>query len=225
MPQQLRSKIDHATGVRDIKEYFRTLENGRPLFSGSRFETLGAENNIDPNQIMATDLVAVSMLSVKMPAQASLGILETYAEGISELLSQIPSDLKFEDLTRESFDKYLSEGSPADKLWALLRQHGDLWNVGPTTASKIMARKRPELIPIYDSVVKEACGIRSSAEQWEIWFAAFHDGSAEAAEFVDKLRSIKAEAGQPHLSLLRVLDIALWRQGKLGSSSSEQEQS
>ncbi|MEG2578019.1 MAG: hypothetical protein RSA54_09850, partial [Glutamicibacter sp.] len=56
--------------------------------------------------------------------------------------------------------------------------------------------------------------IEGSGEQWIVWYSAFHDGSSEAAEFVDKLRAIRAEAGQPHLSLLRILDIALWKQGK-----------
>ncbi|CBT75160.1 MULTISPECIES: DUF6308 family protein [Glutamicibacter] len=211
---QLRSKVDFSTAVEDVRDYFGTMGNGRPKYSGSRFETLGEGVDTDPHRITATDLVAVSMLSVDVPAQASLGILETLAEQISELLSQIPQDLKFENLTPELFEKYLDEGSPADKLWSLLRQHEDPWKVGQTTASKIMARKRPDLIPVYDSVVKAVAGIEGSGEQWIVWYSAFHDGSSEAAEFVGKLRAIRAEAGQPHLSLLRILDIALWKQGK-----------
>jgi len=214
MPTQLRSIVDHATAVRDIQDYFRVMDNGRPLYSGSRFETLGSEGDMDPNRITATDLVAVSMLSVDVPAQASVGILETHAEKISGLLSEIPAGLKFEDLTAEEFDRHLTEGSPADKLWALLRQHEDPWAIGQTKASKIMARKRPELIPVYDSVVKAVTGIKGSGEQWSVWYSAFHDGTSEATEFVDKLRAIRAESGQQHLSLLRVLDIALWKQGK-----------
>lgn len=211
---QLRSKVDFDSAVTDIQDYFATMENGRPKYSGSRFETLGEDVDIDPNQITAIDLVAVSMLSVDVPAQASLGILETLAEQISELLSQIPQDLKFENLTPELFEKYLAPGSPADKLWKILRQYDDPWDLGQTKVSKIMARKRPDLIPVYDSVVKAVVGIKGSGEQWNAWYSAFHDGSPEAAEFVDMLRAIRLAAGQHHLSLLRVLDIALWKQGK-----------
>lgn len=214
MYMRLRAKVDFDTAVQDIRDYFGTMKNGRPEYSGSRFETLGAGSEISPNQITATDLVAVSMLSVHVPAQAALGILETHADQISELLAQIPHDLKFEELTPKLFEKYLGEGSAADKLWALLRQYEDSWQVGQTTASKIMARKRPDLIPVYDSVVKTVSGINGSGEQWTVWYAAFHDGSSEAAKFVEKLSAIRAASGQPHLSLLRVLDIALWKLGK-----------
>ncbi len=214
MSKQIRSRIDHATAVRDVREYFATKENGRPAYTGSHFETLGGSENVDPNRITATDLIAVSMLSVDVPAQASLGILETHAEKISELLSGIPHDLKFEDLTTESFEKYLGDGSPADELWALLRQHGDKWDVGQTTASKIIARKRPHLVPVFDSVIEAVVGLKGSKDQWRLWFSAFNDGSARGETLADELRAIRSEADQPHLSLLRVLDIALWKLGK-----------
>ncbi|MGO2619510.1 MAG: DUF6308 family protein [Glutamicibacter ardleyensis] len=218
MPLNFMASIGEATAVDSIHKYFKVRDNGRPFYTGSRFETfVGAGDTHEPDKITAEDLLAVSLLSVHVPGQAALGILGSCAKELEEQLKLIPVDLRFEELTDVEFRQYLDKDSPAEKLWKILRQEGDRWGVGQTTTSKILARKRPHLIPIYDSVIAGKTGMTGSGTQWSKWQDAFHGPHGRGAELVAKLTRIRNLAGQPHLSLLRVLDIVLW----MGSSSSE----
>jgi Family of unknown function (DUF6308) len=45
----------------------------------------------------------------------------------------------------------------------MLRSFND---VGPTTASKILARKRPRLLPIYDLIIAAEFGLKGSLRHW-----------------------------------------------------------
>lgn len=207
------SQIEDGEAVRLINRYFELQSNGRPLYTGSRFETFaGGGDVVEPNRITPADLIAVSMLAVHVPGQAALGITETLEKTIEAKLSQIPVEAKLEEITQSEYEQYLgSKESPAHELWELLRQRSDKWNVGPTTTSKILARKRPYLIPVYDSIVRKQSGLPHSGPQWERWFHAF--SAMEENGLAEKLRSIREESGQVHLSLLRVLDIVLWMKG------------
>ena len=202
-------KINEDIAVGHVRKYFEVRASGRPRYTGSRFETFaGGGDSVDPNRITSADLIAVSMLSVHVPGEASLGITGELAGEIEELLAQVPTELRLENLTKNEFTTYLDEGSPADRIWALLRQRENKWGVGQTTTSKILARKRPHLVPIYDSAVAKQVGLRDSSGQWRRWWEAFQ--SDEGRKLVKKLQAIREASGQPHLSLLRVLDIVLW---------------
>lgn len=205
--------ISHEVAVGHLNKYFAVRPNGRPLYTGSRFETFaGGGDVVESNRITPSDLIAVSMLSVHVPGQAALGIIEKLDGEIEQLLKPLTADLRLENLTAEQFSKLLDDGSPADGIWKLLRQKADRWNIGPTTASKILARKRPHLVPIYDSVVAEQVGMRHSGGQWRIWWEAFQGD--EGRRFAERLEAIRADSGQFHLSLIRVIDIALWMEGR-----------
>lgn len=213
MPLAAMKLIDDETAVGHLQKYFEIRPDGRPRYTGSRFDTMaGGGDTVDPHRITPADLVAVSTLSRHVPAQAAIGIGEDLAEEIKTLLSQIPTGAKLEDITEAEFSAWLDSGSPADQLWDLVRQRQNPWKVGPTTASKVLARKRPHLIPIYDSVVAAETGLPHSGPQWKRWFDAFQGDEGKA--FADRLRSIRAQAGLPHLSLLRILDIVLWMNGR-----------
>lgn len=213
MPLKAMSKVQNDQAVADLRKYFEARANGRPLYTGSRFETFaGGGDTVESNRIIPADLVAVSMLAVHVPGQAALGIIEEMAEEIEALLTQIPVDAKLEEISEAEFDQLLGNGSPGDDLWFLLRQREDPWKVGQTTTSKILARKRPHLVPIYDSIVAGQAGMQGSKDQWRQWFDSFQGEEGQA--LTERLRSIREGAGQPHLSLLRVLDIILWMNGR-----------
>lgn len=213
MPLQALSIIPDNRAVEHIRTYFGQLPNGRPKYTGSRFETLGGGGDRnEPNRITATDLIAVSMLSVYVPAQAAIGILDDLGDEIESLLARMPVEAHLEDLHDTDFGAFFERDAPASALWSLLRQREDTWGIGPTTASKILARKRPHLVPIYDSVIADQVGIPNADDQWKIWFEAFQGVAGKV--FADHLRSIRKDSGQDHLSLLRVLDIVLWMEGK-----------
>lgn len=201
-------------------EYLRAYLTGRDTCLpkewpaiGRRFDQL-QEFQSHPDRITSTDLVAVSFLSVNIPPAAAWGILNELNDGLESLWSKIPLNLSIEsaDCTKELFAK----GQELDRIWNLLGRspRGHRWGMGPTKISKLMARKRPLLIPVQDKVIKfELEAIDSS--YWELWWEAMHlclEGRQVVVDFARMLRNSVPEAQQ--LSLLRVLDIAIWMHGK-----------
>lgn len=201
--------VDKAVGL--VRRYYLPLPGNSTARTGTRFDDW-AEGGDHPdvvNRITADDLVAVSFLSVDIKGRAAIGVLEKHADEISELLRQIPVDV---DLWKADIGTLNSAESAEYKLWNLLRghTHGTTWGIGPTRASKIMARKRPRLIPIYDSVVHPLMGLQNSGAQWTTWHAALTDETG----LPERLNRIRKESEAPeYLSALRVMDIVLWMHG------------
>jgi hypothetical protein len=98
----------------------------------------------------------VQTLSVAVLASVVLDILEgSLGARLSGLLQAIPRDTDMADAEAA----VVADGSPADQAWHLLRDQPD---VGWVIAGKILARKRPRLLPVYDRVVRCAAGRRPS---------------------------------------------------------------
>lgn len=136
-----------------LRTYFSsTKADGEPVYTGAMFERLGGGGDRAEvaNAVTAEDIVAVSMLSVDVPGAASLRILGSAAAEIGRLLSMIPVDLDLAD----ACDGEVGDGSPAASLWTLVRASG----VGLVTTCKLLARNRPQLLPVIDTVVKDVLG-------------------------------------------------------------------
>lgn len=207
-------QIDPEKGKQLAAQYFEESSSfpGTGTFTGSHFESFaGAPNPV--NEVTAADLLAVQTLAVTVSSRAALGILETYAQRISELLSDIDPTLKLEEVRDEGdFEAVLGKNSSAQALWDLLRRNNPeakRWNLGATTASKIMARKRPHLIPIDDSVVTRVIG-RGTASSWRMW----RDELLADNYLIERADEIKEHVERTDLSTLRALDIVLWQYGK-----------
>lgn len=179
---------------------------------GRRFEHL-VLTGTDPHVITAEDLLSVSFLSVSIPPRAAWAILTTQRAAITEKLEQIPEEVSIEhtNCTLAMFEA----DSPLQELWDLLRrdENGKLWGMGATKVSKVLARKRPHLVPIQDRVVVAELDA-TDAGYWTMWWKAMHlreNGKSLVADFAHELRDRVPEAGK--LSLLRTLDIAIWMHG------------
>lgn len=174
-------------------------------YTGAHFETVGHPWH-DPatiDTVTAADIVAVSCLSVDIPAAASVKMLGTDAPHLAALLRRIPADL---DLWSAD-DDVLEPGSAAWELWDAIRAHHGL---GPTTASKLIARKRPRLVPIYDEVTRLQIGLASSVGQWDRMRELMRT-EVEGAALHERLASTAARAGlPPAVTPLRVFDAAVW---------------
>ncbi|MDN6458148.1 MAG: DUF6308 family protein, partial [Yaniella sp.] len=144
------------------------------------------------------------------------GILTYEREAIVSLLQKIP-DEPIEDLSPEAYEQYLGRSSPAQELWNLLTRTGTekpKWGIGSTTASKIMARKRPHLIPIQDRIVDDVIG-RDRQNAWELWWQTL----TENPTLVERAKTLREHTIdplgiRPELSTLRVFDVVLWMHGK-----------
>ncbi|HVE46427.1 MAG TPA: DUF6308 family protein [Acidimicrobiales bacterium] len=100
----------------------------------------------------------------------------------------------------------IAEGSPAARLWTLLEA---VPGIGWVTGAKLLARKRPHLLPVYDQVVKAALQPRSG-RFWEPLWEELQD-----VRIVGRLEEVRSGAGvDGAVSLLRILDVAIWMRNR-----------
>lgn len=211
--------------ARLLAAYYRRTADGLPAYTGSYFNSWagGGDSATNANVITADDLVAVSFLAVDIPGEAAMGILDTHKEQISSLLAKIPADRDLAEIPSGEFADTFGPDSPATQLWHLLRgRDTGRWGVGETKTSKIMARKRPRLVPIYDSVVGPLMGLNgNSTGQWSTWHNAF----IENPGLLHHLATIRQISGiEDPISDIRVMDIVLWMYGRQPSSFSKAPQ-
>jgi hypothetical protein len=102
------------------------------------------------------------MLSVTVPADAAIGLLDPdITQTVTDLLAEIPTGIEMHTVNPSDYEALLGPDSPAWKLWDVLRRNDPddaKWGIGATTASKIMHRKRPHLIPIWVDVIDQLLG-------------------------------------------------------------------
>lgn len=185
----------------DLLQRYYAVDGETPRFTGSRFESMASLSD-DPNALGPADFVAVSMLSVNVPAAAAIRLLGPDAAGVSELLKQIPSDLDIIDADPQLF----SGVSPLGRLWDLLRKTRD--GLGPTTASKLLAAKRPRLVPIWDSFVEQATGLGPLGSWWKFQYV-LNDDQRYVWKWLGELRRLASNVPES-VSELRILDVLLW---------------
>lgn len=168
--------------------------------TGAYFEKM-ADTDL-PNEITAADLVAVSMLGVTVPARVEIWLLNEGREKVSALLAQVPTDVDIWDA-----GDLIDEGKPLWNLWNLL--HDGSWHetrkrngMGMAKTSKLMATKRPRLVPLADSVV--VASLPEVDDQWATLAEVLSDESL-------RRRITEATDGPGReLSLLRRIDLVIW---------------
>ncbi|WP_445161439.1 DUF6308 family protein [Mycobacterium sp. Dal123C01] len=187
--------------VNCLQRYYAVDDTGNPRFTGARFEEM-ASLNADPNTLGPADFLAVSMLSVSVPAEAAIRLLGRDAALVSELLSQLPVDVDMVDVDPKMF----GGDSPAGRLWDLLRQARD--GLGPTTTSKLLAAKRPRLLPIWDSFVEQATGLGAVGSWWRFQYV-LNDEDRLIWAWLGELRQLASNV-PGSIPGLRILDVLLW---------------
>lgn len=201
--ERLRAFISDPQAVVDLRRYFGIgLPSGVAGFTGSRFEHLagGGDRPEIADRVTAEDLIAVQTLSVTVPAPVALDLLEGHLGAqLSGLLHAIPRDIDMADAAAA----VLADGSPADEAWHLLCDQRD---VGWVIAGKLLARKRPRLLPVYDRVVR--CAVGRPPSIWRALHAALREDDGALHR---QLLELRQAAGLPKtVSALRVCDVAVW---------------
>lgn len=215
VPGELRDE-DLATGL--VAAYLATDSAGRARYSGAYFERLGGGGDRPEIafRFMSEDLLAVSMLSVRIDGYHALHVLEYEAGKLNGLLAEIPPGVELADAQAE---RLIAEDGPAQALWQAIC---DVWprpedkHIGPVAAGKLLARKRPHLIPVYDSRVKM---VLSRPRVDDLWWRDLRDQLISDHDLVRELESVRARAGGGHLSLLRTFDIMCWMFSWAGQGS------
>ena len=182
-------------GTEQVRTYFDPASG----FSGSEFDTLagGGDATSHRDIFTAEDLVAVTLLEMTVPGNAALAVLHRQASGFSALLSDIPADVDLWDASED----VIGPESAAARLWGRLMAFPKM---GWVTTSKLLARKRPRLLPVYDTVVKAALQPNNSA----FWLPLREELQEDL--LVKRLKEMRAIAGlDERIRLLRVLDVAI----------------
>lgn len=192
---------DQAAGL--LRRYFETGAEGQPNYTGSMFERFdgGGDASEVVDRFTAADLVAVSMLSVEVPAAAALRILEPGQRHLNDVLAALPHDV---DLVNAN-DAHLEH---AERLWERIRAAG----VGPVTTSKLLARKRPRMLPVIDSVVKD---VLHHPRRGDFYRTLQHHLAIDGQALHHHLKDVRdrAEIGSD-ISVIRCFDVIVWLTGR-----------
>jgi Family of unknown function (DUF6308) len=182
--RRLRDSLAAPGLDRAVAAYF--AERG---FAGMTFADLGRN---PPDEIIPDDLLAVSLLDISWRPEVVRILLGTHKRQFGELLAGLPRATDLWDASSETMKRI-------DAMWdALTAVEG----IGTASASKLLARKRPRLCPISDSVVIKAVDV--PGRTWDVLHCLLRDPAARAR--VEALRPASAAAA----SLLRILDVAVW---------------
>jgi hypothetical protein len=184
-----------AVATRAVARYY--LEEP---FTGRYFDLLRDDGR--PHEIAARDLVAVEMLSIRVPPRVSAWLLDTGRRQVSDLLRQVPDDVDIWD----AGDALARDGA-LWQLWDLLGtacwpEPTQANGMGRTIRSKLLAAKRPRLVPVLDDVV---CGALPPVDNY---WAAFQ--TALSTSEARLLTSVPTAAAGEHVPLLRRVDVVLW---------------
>jgi Family of unknown function (DUF6308) len=212
---ELMSIVDDLRSVDDLREYFGVgaPPGTAPPFTGGRFDQLagGGDRTGFEHLITPDDLIAVELLSVHVPKHVALELLEgPLGEDVAAELRALDTDV---DLGSAAAANLLADGGPADLAWRLLKAPDGM---GWVTAGKLLARKRPRLIPVYDGVVR--CALGRPPNAW-LWLNdSFSEGQRELAR---RLVDIRQRTGVPDaVPPPRVLDVVLWMRHRRSHRSS-----
>ena len=194
---------DDAEAVKVLQRYYclGAYRDSAP-YAGARFDDWDSTHSrsSDTNRFTADDVVAVSLLSVDVPPAAAIELLDTRAAQFNCLLRELGADRDLVEETQTWGDEWAG--------WRLWSELMALPGVGATTASKLLARKRPRLRPIYDSVVAT---VIDSQDIWEPLRKVLN----EQDDLHPRLLRLREHAGLTHaVSALRVFDVLAWMEGK-----------
>ena len=182
--RRLRASLVTPGLDRAVAAYFR-----EPGFAGMTFSDLGQN---PPCEIIAEDLLAVSLLDITWRPQVVRILLVSHKQELSALLSAIPRDVDLWDASDQALTNI-------DLMWEALTS---IEGIGTASATKLLARKRPRICPISDSLVIKAVDV--PGRTWDVLRCLLQDPAARAE--VEALRPAEAAGA----SLLWILDVALW---------------
>lgn len=198
---------DPRTPERLVRYYTRTSD-----FAGATFTQLADD---DPTSVTERDLLAVTLLDVKVPPSTVRVLLEDgpTRESINALLATdvLPTDVRLEDVTPEVL---AAMNELYTSLRALVPPPVDRYSVNWATAAKLCARKRPDLFPVRDEVVCRYLGLWPSRYQvdWQVFHAIMSEDEvrSELTRLVSRAaESANVDVGQVG-QLLRHLDVVVF---------------
>lgn len=178
-------------------------------YTGAHFHELTVAGPSHPDRFDIADIASLALLSVtlngKMAKQLTKRGEETSA--LEAKLSREPD----RDLAGLSAEEIAHLEHPDNGLYQAWKQIGTIHGIGQTRTSKLLARKRPRLVPIWDSVISSVLGLPDTKHYW----TAFHTAlTMDGGKLDERLGTLAQKAGvAERYSRIRVLDILAWMHG------------
>jgi hypothetical protein len=199
-----------------------TYFHGTPRqFSGSLFDSFGGGGDRPDveNQITREDVLAVAAVNASVPAAVASLLLTQPASGrLATWLRQLPTDIDLWDAEDDTL-------ATATKAWDEIRTIHEAGTTsaadGGFAANKLLARKRPRMIPLSDEKVRGVVHLAEGASWWfSLRDAMRVDGEDNEVRF--RVCAAMREADVGYVSVLRGLDVILWSYANFGDSTPEQ---
>jgi len=170
-----------------------------PRFAGADFDAMGPNPT---NAFSYADLLALNLLDVRV---GPIALRKLLSGAFDDLLRALPSDL---DLWSPAMEVGGKNWNDALNLYnKILKIPG----MGRTKTSKLLARKRPNLIPIHDSIIERELLLKK-----RYWAPLRNELLA-----VELRESIIGFAPSIEISVLRKFDIAVWMHGSRSKNAIE----
>lgn len=206
-----------------VLERQEAFDAGKQYFSGMGAYAYPAYDAYDggagPWRLSDGDLLAPVLLNVRTSIAAYYS-LTRIRPNLEAWLQEIPVDTCLAD------DDEASQGRLGE-LFALLDE--GVPGVGGATFAKVMHRKRPNFVPLYDRYIwwayvgADGAPIardrrRSWAEFMPLLFSALSSDLQREGSWVSALAKT---ARKPPVTALRALDVVAWRAGRIASASAD----
>lgn len=192
----------HAATMRRLKRVASdaaALEEGLISYwasPASQFDRLSRQT--DRARIEPLDIIAMTALGPPIPTELAAWILGELGQWLTtEILAEVPADLA---LTAAD----VSTVHRVADLFNLLRSEG----LTRSATTRLLATKRPALVPIDDANARRALRYAKSDLWWSPWRDAIDDDVAQEVRSARDQAASRA-AGVEDLSVMRVLDIGL----------------
>lgn len=185
----LSRRLDRLLATPNLADLVRAYFDPAGPFAGHTFDTLGHNPH---DRFTEGDLLAVTLLDVTCSPPVIRELLDRPARWTS-LLGAVSNTMPLWEMDADTY-------KAADTLWQeLVRLPG----IGPTKAGKLLARKRPALIPIFDEVIRMLVSPSERGLWWDL-HEALQD--AERRARIDEL----AAGSSPLPTTVRLVDVAVW---------------
>ncbi len=202
--------IDREHALADARSYL-TSGSGWAYPSYDGYEAQRAHGPLTDADLLAPLLLNVNQLKIR-----TYEALQAVRGTLDEVLTRIPVDL---DLADASPEDLLLIG----ELFSVLDSPG-VWGAQGTVLAKVLHRKRPRFIPLYDEQVRAVYQGGDNApvtprpkggRSWRKFMVLFATAiQADLRREADFLQQIVDLAPGPKITLLRGLDIVAWQAGR-----------
>jgi hypothetical protein len=169
-----------------------------------------------PDRLEPLDILAPGLLDAPVPGRLVVAMFAATSSGYTQLRDAIQAVLDNHKASTARFEEVNLESETGP--WMLVRRtlqcSGSVPGFAASKVTKILHRKRPELVPIFDSKVAAFYGVTSRAP-WRLWPIL----QADLIKHMGWLSKVAAAEGASHegsVTELRLLDMIIWEHQTTG---------